>query len=275
MFTFLGAELLLYYAYLMIKSGSAAGRAPTSSWGGWVRISEYMIWWHIVLLWLSARHSVYGSCAMPHALPCSAVYIRYVFNNDNVRKLHQYCELFQVCMCSVSVCIPCAPGFWHCFRRIFFQYFSEPGLLLSNQYCGGERGRKKIGWNLLGTSIFATHEHFCHYILNWMWFIPVLQCIYNIQIILKFSLFVLERKWMEELLNLYQYSTFWLEIWTSGICKAGLTFLDDLTPNVMLPFFFFFFPCSFIAWLFYGMTISGLLYLKIKKPELPRSYKVK
>ncbi|KFW87087.1 B(0,+)-type amino acid transporter 1, partial [Manacus vitellinus] len=31
---------------------------------------------------------------------------------------------------------------------------------------------------------------------------------------------------------------------------------------------------SFIAWLFYGMTISGLLYLKIKKPELPRSYKV-
>ncbi|NXC58921.1 BAT1 protein, partial [Aleadryas rufinucha] len=31
---------------------------------------------------------------------------------------------------------------------------------------------------------------------------------------------------------------------------------------------------SFMAWLFYGMTISGLLYLKIKKPELPRSYKV-
>ncbi|XP_008488973.2 b(0,+)-type amino acid transporter 1 [Calypte anna] len=31
---------------------------------------------------------------------------------------------------------------------------------------------------------------------------------------------------------------------------------------------------SFIIWLFYGMTISGLLYLKIKKPELPRSYKV-
>ncbi|XP_031466962.1 LOW QUALITY PROTEIN: b(0,+)-type amino acid transporter 1-like [Phasianus colchicus] len=31
---------------------------------------------------------------------------------------------------------------------------------------------------------------------------------------------------------------------------------------------------SFIAWLFYGMTISGLLYLKIKKPDLPRSYKV-
>ncbi|KFV58345.1 B(0,+)-type amino acid transporter 1, partial [Tyto alba] len=31
---------------------------------------------------------------------------------------------------------------------------------------------------------------------------------------------------------------------------------------------------SFIAWIFYGMTISGLLYLKIKKPELPRSYKV-
>ncbi|NXH18395.1 BAT1 protein, partial [Bucco capensis] len=31
---------------------------------------------------------------------------------------------------------------------------------------------------------------------------------------------------------------------------------------------------SFIAWLFYGMTISGLLYLKIKKPELSQSYKV-
>ncbi|XP_071598117.1 b(0,+)-type amino acid transporter 1-like [Heliangelus exortis] len=31
---------------------------------------------------------------------------------------------------------------------------------------------------------------------------------------------------------------------------------------------------SFITSLFYGTTISGLLYLKIKKPELPRSYKV-
>ncbi|NXJ66931.1 BAT1 protein, partial [Rostratula benghalensis] len=31
---------------------------------------------------------------------------------------------------------------------------------------------------------------------------------------------------------------------------------------------------SFIAWFFYGMTITGLLYLKIKKTELPRSYKV-
>nr|XP_009682214.1 PREDICTED: b(0,+)-type amino acid transporter 1-like [Struthio camelus australis] len=31
---------------------------------------------------------------------------------------------------------------------------------------------------------------------------------------------------------------------------------------------------SFIAWFFYGMTILGLLYLKIKKSELPRSYKV-
>nr|XP_056712872.1 b(0,+)-type amino acid transporter 1-like [Euleptes europaea] len=31
---------------------------------------------------------------------------------------------------------------------------------------------------------------------------------------------------------------------------------------------------SFTAWLFYGITIAGLLYLKIKKPELPRSYRV-
>ncbi|KAJ6659244.1 hypothetical protein lerEdw1_019290 [Lerista edwardsae] len=31
---------------------------------------------------------------------------------------------------------------------------------------------------------------------------------------------------------------------------------------------------SFTAWIFYGVTISGLLYLKIKKSELPRSYKV-
>uniref|UniRef100_A0A8D0HMX0 b(0,+)-type amino acid transporter 1 n=1 Tax=Sphenodon punctatus TaxID=8508 RepID=A0A8D0HMX0_SPHPU len=31
---------------------------------------------------------------------------------------------------------------------------------------------------------------------------------------------------------------------------------------------------SFTAWIFYGMTITCLLYLKIKKPELPRSYKV-
>ncbi|XP_062981554.1 b(0,+)-type amino acid transporter 1-like [Elgaria multicarinata webbii] len=31
---------------------------------------------------------------------------------------------------------------------------------------------------------------------------------------------------------------------------------------------------SFTAWLFYGITVTGLLYLKIKKPELPRSYKV-
>ncbi|MEE6476906.1 hypothetical protein FKM82_011268 [Ascaphus truei] len=31
---------------------------------------------------------------------------------------------------------------------------------------------------------------------------------------------------------------------------------------------------SFTAWVFYGITISGLLYIKIKKPDLPRPYKV-
>ncbi|XP_028847985.1 b(0,+)-type amino acid transporter 1-like isoform X3 [Denticeps clupeoides] len=31
---------------------------------------------------------------------------------------------------------------------------------------------------------------------------------------------------------------------------------------------------SFTAWFFYGITLSGLLYLKIKKPDLPRPYKV-
>ncbi|KAK7142826.1 hypothetical protein R3I94_012243 [Phoxinus phoxinus] len=31
---------------------------------------------------------------------------------------------------------------------------------------------------------------------------------------------------------------------------------------------------SFTAWIFYGMTVSGLLYLKIKKPDLPRKITV-
>ncbi|XP_076604157.1 b(0,+)-type amino acid transporter 1 [Chaetodon auriga] len=31
---------------------------------------------------------------------------------------------------------------------------------------------------------------------------------------------------------------------------------------------------SFTAWFFYGITLCGLLYLKIKKPELPRPYRV-
>ncbi|XP_053191385.1 b(0,+)-type amino acid transporter 1 isoform X2 [Scomber japonicus] len=31
---------------------------------------------------------------------------------------------------------------------------------------------------------------------------------------------------------------------------------------------------SFTAWIFYAITLSGLIYLKIKKPELPRPYRV-
>lgn len=31
---------------------------------------------------------------------------------------------------------------------------------------------------------------------------------------------------------------------------------------------------SFTAWLFYGITFSGLIYMKIKKPDIPRPYKV-
>ncbi|KAG8445694.1 hypothetical protein GDO86_010467 [Hymenochirus boettgeri] len=31
---------------------------------------------------------------------------------------------------------------------------------------------------------------------------------------------------------------------------------------------------SFTAWLFYGITLSGLLYMKITKPDIPRPYKV-
>lgn len=137
----------------------AEGKAPTSSWEGWVRTCESIGWWCSVLLCFPARHSVHGSRATPHALPCSAVYICNVFNNDSIRKLQQYCQLFQVCVCRVFVCIPCAPGFCIAYK-IFLHYHFEPGLLLSNQYWGEEEGRKKR--KRLGTSTFAIHECSCH-----------------------------------------------------------------------------------------------------------------
>lgn len=123
-----------------IKSGSGCRQSSHQQLRGWVRISPYVRWWFVVVLWLSARHSVHGSCATPHALPCSAVHVCYVFNNDNTRNLHHYRELFQVCMCSVSMLLvfDIALEVFN-FGVVFF----EPGLLLSNQYCGEEEWRER------------------------------------------------------------------------------------------------------------------------------------
>ncbi|GAB0185495.1 b(0,+)-type amino acid transporter 1-like [Grus japonensis] len=55
---------------------------------------------------------------------------------------------------------------------------------------------------------------------------------------------------------------------------VNVSYLAAMTPSELLSSGAVAVTWGFIAWFFYGMTISGLLYLKIKKPELPRSYKV-
>lgn len=113
------------------------------------------------MLWLAARHSVHGSRAMPHALPCPAVYIHYVFGNDNVRKLHQHRELFQVSAAFLFASLV-APVLGIVLEAYLFIIFFNPGYCLLTDI--GEGSREKS----LRTSIFAMHECFCHYRFNWM-----------------------------------------------------------------------------------------------------------
>lgn len=100
MFTFLTAEQLLDHgAYLMSRSGCGCRQNCPQRLRGWATSPHPQ---HdndmttSVLLWLAAWHLVHGPRAMPHAFSCAAVHLCNVFNNDNLRKLHQHCDLFQV-----------------------------------------------------------------------------------------------------------------------------------------------------------------------------------
>lgn len=153
-FTFLAAEWLLYHsACLMIKRGSGCRQNCPQLPRGWVRVCANVRWPHAVVLWLAARNPVHGPCAVPHALPCPAVYIRYVSGNGNVRKLHKHRELFQVST-ALLLASPCAPGSWHCFGSLFVSYLF---FFFNLNYCFlthiGEGSREKS----LRPSISAMH----------------------------------------------------------------------------------------------------------------------
>lgn len=128
-FAFLAAEQLLYHgAYLMSKSGCGCRQNCPQQLQGWAIIPTSTTWQHSVLLWLAAWHLVHGPRAMPHAIPCAAVHICHVFNNDNPRKLHQHCDLFQV-SAAFLFASPCDAGCWHSVKVFSFNTF------LNTAYC--------------------------------------------------------------------------------------------------------------------------------------------
>ncbi|XP_034153129.1 b(0,+)-type amino acid transporter 1-like isoform X4 [Esox lucius] len=55
---------------------------------------------------------------------------------------------------------------------------------------------------------------------------------------------------------------------------VNVSYLFALTPKELMSSSAVAVTWGFTAWFFYAITLSGLLYLKIKKPELPRPYKV-
>lgn len=208
MFTLLGVKLLLYYdACLMIKSGSGC-RQSSHQQLRWVSKDLSSTWYDGILFCFGFQPDILSMAHVRCLTPSPAL-------------------LFTSAMSLIMIISGSFTSIVNFFRYVCVAFlFASPvvlvfdivlevfsfNILLSLGYCfltnivEGRGGRKKR--KSLGTSIFAMHECFCHYILNCMWLILILKLICNIQIIIKFSLFVLERKWMEELLNLYQYSLF-------------------------------------------------------------------